>query len=78
MKASDIKQTVILNLEMVNRLNSRGCPACGRKFSLGDPVVMACGHWENGSRYIHENEAVFDSKTSCWFERGFHKARRGQ
>ena len=78
MNAPDPEDRVILNLEMVNRLNARGCPACGRKFSLGDPVVMACGHWEDGSRYIHENEAVYERSSACWFERGFYDARRGR
>ncbi len=62
-------QKRIMDLEMVNRLNSEGCPACGRKFSLGDPVVLACGAWEGGPKYIHENEAVFDKKTSGYVER---------
>jgi len=53
---------IILDLEKVNTLNAEGCPACGRKFSLGEMAVLACGAWEGGPKYIHENEAVFDKK----------------
>lgn len=68
---------LILDLEKVNTLNAEGCPACGRKFSLGDTVVPACGAWDGGARYIHENEAVFDRKTATFVERRCYKAGRG-
>jgi hypothetical protein len=67
----------IADLEMVNRLNARGCPACGHKFNLGDPVVMACGAWEGGPRWIHEHEAVFDPDTKGYIERRCSDAKRG-
>jgi hypothetical protein len=54
----------IIDLEKLNRFNDEGCPACGRKFTLGEPVVLACGAWEGKPKYIHENEAIFDEATS--------------
>ena len=61
-------QKIIIDLEKLNTLNSEGCPACKRKFTLGETVVLACGSWQ-GAKYIHENEAVFDKKTSTYYER---------
>lgn len=70
-------QKIILNLEKVNSLNAEGCPACGKKFVLGDTVVPACGAWEGGAKYIHESEAVFDRKRSSFVERRCYEAQRG-
>ena len=69
------KQKIIMDLEKVNTL-TEGCPACGRKFSLGDMVVLACGAWEGEPKYIHENEAVFDKKTGTYIERRCYEAGR--
>ncbi len=69
-------QKIIMDLEKVNTFNAEGCPACGRKFSLGDMAVLACGAWEGGPKYIHENEAVFDQKTSAYIERRCYQAGR--
>jgi hypothetical protein len=69
-------QKIIMDLEKVNTFNAKGCPACGRKFSLGDMAVLACGAWEGGPKYIHENEAVFDKKTSTYIERRCYEAGR--
>ena len=55
---------------------SEGCPACGRKFNLGEPVVMACGAWEGPPKYIHENEAIFDKKAGSYFERRCYASRK--
>lgn len=76
--SADIPKKFIMNLEQVNRFNAEGCPACGKKFSLGDPVVIACGAWEGGAKVIHENEAVFDSRTSSYIERRCYETRRGR
>jgi hypothetical protein len=57
------KQKFIMNLELLNLHNSEGCPACGNKFFLGDPVVVACGAWQGSAKMIHEYEAVFDHTT---------------
>jgi hypothetical protein len=66
------KPKIIMDLESLNTTNAQGCVACGRKFSLGDTAVLACGAWGSGSRYIHENEAVLDGGTSQYFERGYY------
>jgi len=64
-----MKQKIIMDLEMVNTLNAEGCPACGRKFMLGEMAVAACGNWDGGPKYIHEEEAVRDPKTGLYYER---------
>ena len=69
------KKQFIMDLEHLNRFNSDGCPACGRKFNLGDPVVVACGAWEGGAKVIHENEAVYDQNNQQYVERRCFKAR---
>ena len=66
----------IMDLALLNASNAEGCPACGRKFNLGDPVVLACGSWEGGPRYIHENEAVFDPASGSYMERGCYESGR--
>ncbi|MFZ7127987.1 MAG: hypothetical protein ACOWWM_17655 [Desulfobacterales bacterium] len=76
MRKSNRLQT-IADREMVNRLNAEGCPACGKKFNLGDPVVMACGAWEGPPRWIHEHEAVFDPSSNSYVERRCFETRRG-
>ena len=68
---------MMLNLGKLNELNEEGCAACGRKFQLGETVVLSCGAWEGPQKYIHENEAVFDSKTSTYVERRCYEASRG-
>ncbi len=65
----------IVDREMVNTL-SEGCPACGRKFTMGETVVMACGDWEGGPKFIHENEAVYNPEKNCYFERKFYEAEK--
>ena len=72
---NNTKGKFIMDLELLNRYNSEGCPACGKKFSLGDPVVVACGAWEGGAKVIHEYEAVFDHTTQQFVERRCHSAR---
>ena len=66
----------IMDLEKLNSSNDEGCPACGRKFTLGDPVVLACGAWEGEPKYIHENEAIFDEATATYFERRCYESRK--
>lgn len=68
------KPKIMMDLEALNTTNAQGCLACGRKFSLGDTAVLACGAWDSGPQYIHENEAVKDTKTSQYFERGYYKS----
>ena len=50
-------------------MHFKPCPACGRPFTLGDPVVLACGAWEGPPRLVHENEAVYDEKTTTYIDR---------
>ena len=66
----------LMDLETLNTSNALGCPACGRKFNLGDPVVLACGDWPGGPSYVHENEAVFDPVSGTYVERSCHEAGR--
>jgi len=67
----------IIDLALLNQINAEGCPACGHKFNLGDPVVKACGAWEGGPRLIHEHEAVFDATSASYVEKRCYAARRG-
>ncbi len=72
------KQKIIMDLEKVNTLNAEGCPACGRKFVLGEMVVLACGNWDGGPKYIHEEDAVWDLKTGVYYERRCFMERRSR
>jgi hypothetical protein len=69
-------QTFIVDLEKLNTLNSEGCVSCGRKFTLGEIVVKACGAWEGGPKLIHESEAVWDPLTSTFIERRCYESRK--
>jgi len=70
------KAKILIDLEKLNTLNPDGCPACGKTFELGEPVILACGKWE-GERYIHEDEAIFDKKTSSYYEKRYYKETFG-
>lgn len=71
-------QTFIIDLEKLNTLNAEGCAACGRKFTLGETVVKACGAWEGPPKFIHENEAIWDENRSGFIERRcFESAKQG-
>ena len=71
------KKKIVLDLQMVNDLNAEGCPACGRKFCLGETVVLACGAWDGGAKLIHDNEAVFDSASGGYVERRCYESQKG-
>ena len=71
------KEKFIIDLAKLNEYNAEGCPACGRKFNLGEMVVMACGAWEGGPRLVHENEAVWDTQSSSYIERRCFDAQKG-
>ena len=78
MAASNKKgQTFLIDLEKLNTLNAEGCAACGRKFTLGETVVRACGAWEGPPKFIHESEAVWDTATSGFIERRCYESRTG-
>jgi hypothetical protein len=67
---------VLIDLEKQNRLNAEGCLACGKKFSLGEEVVLARGKWQ-GYKYVHKNEAVFDKHANKHYERGYYRIKKG-
>jgi hypothetical protein len=71
-------QTFIIDLERLNSLNAEGCAACGRKFTLGETVVKACGAWEGPPKFIHESEAVWDEHTASFIERRCYESSKGQ
>jgi len=68
------KGRILIDLEKLNTFGSRSCPVCGKAFELGEAVVPACGAWE-GDRYIHENEAVYDTDKGAYYERRFYKEK---
>lgn len=70
------RQTFIIDLEKLNRLNAEGCAACGRKFTLGETVVRACGAWEGPPKLIHQNEAVWDANSAAYFEKRCYDSRK--
>ena len=70
------RQSFMIDLEKLNTLNSEGCISCGRNFTLGDTVVMACGAWDGPPRIIHEREAVWDVNTSSFIERRCYQSQR--
>jgi len=67
-----------MDLEKLMECNAEGCPACGKKFTLGDPVVYACGAWEGPPKWIHENEAVLDKASGTYVERKCYQDSRGR
>ena len=54
------------------------CAACGKPFTLGNPVVLACGAWEGPPKLIHEDETVFDPRIPGYVERKCHEASKGR
>jgi hypothetical protein len=68
---------IIIDLEKLNTVNDEGCAACGRKFTLGETAVMACGAWGDGLKLIHENEAVYDGRSGNYVERKCFESRKG-
>jgi hypothetical protein len=76
MNNDTLEQKTLIGLELLNTLNAEGCPACGRKITLGETAIAACGTWQGGLKYIHEAEAIYDKASTCYFERGYYKSRR--
>ena len=60
---------LMIDLEKLNTMNAEGCPGCGGKFTLGETAVLAHGSWMGGPKYIHEQEAVFDSNKCIYIQR---------
>ena len=67
---------MVMDLEKMGKLNAEGCPACGRKFEMGETVVAACGAWEGGPKYIHETEAVWNDENKQYVEKKCYQADR--
>jgi hypothetical protein len=65
-KDSELDWKIVIDRAMLMTL--KACPVCGRKFHLGEPVVLADGSWQGPPRWIHEDEAVFDRKTNRYVE----------
>ena len=75
----DHEKPHLVDLNILNTHNDKGCEACNRKFNLGDTVVMACGAWDDGrARLIHEREAIFDPATRSWYERKFYRSLKNK
>ena len=72
------KHKFMIDLQKLNELNAEGCPACGKKFTLGETAVVACGAWEGGTKAIHENEAIWDDQQGAYVERRCYNSRRGK
>ena len=70
------KQKVLVDREKLNGPLSGGCAACGKKFSLGEFAVLACGAWDGAPRFIHEREAVFDGNTAQYYEQKCYNSLR--
>ncbi|MEH0021840.1 MAG: hypothetical protein V6Z89_19455 [Desulfobacter sp.] len=71
----DSEKPHVVDLNILNTHNHKGCEACNQKFTLGETVVMACGDWPDGcARLIHEQDAVFDPATRVWYERGYYRS----
>lgn len=68
--------TTIVDLEKLNTLNSEGCASCGRKFELGESIVLACGAWDGPPKYVHEKEAVYDAETAGFVERRCFESKK--
>jgi hypothetical protein len=69
------KSTHLVDLDILNTHNEKGCEVWNQKFSLGDSVVMACGPWPDECiKLIHEQEAVFDDNTRTWYERSYYRS----
>ena len=65
--------TYIVDLEILNTFNARGCASCHAKFCLGETVVMAVGDWEgDNAQLIHETHAVFDKETSTYYDKSYY------
>ena len=76
MSKNQKRSTVIIDLATLNEVNAEGCPACNRKFVLGETAVVACGNWQGGPKLVHENEAIYDTDTAMFVERQCYLAGR--
>ena len=56
-RSKDKVRTIMDRAKMMEH-NAEGCPACGRKFTLGDPVVYAGVHAELRD-HLHRSGVAF-------------------
>jgi len=72
-RSSEYPQKMILDVKTLSELNSQGYAG---QFSLGETVVLACGPWQGGPRYINEREAIYDRASRTYIERKCYAARK--
>lgn len=72
-KQNNNPNKVFLDLEKLNELNALGYAG---KFTLGETVVLACGPWDEGPRFISEKEAVYDRDSNTYWEKNCFNARK--
>jgi len=72
-KQNNNPNKVFLDLEKLNELNALGYAG---KFTLGETVVLACGPWDEGPRFIPEKEAVYDRASNTYWEKNCFNARK--
>ena len=68
MKNKDIQNRLKTIIDREKLMTLKQCAACGKPFTLGSPVVLACGAWEGPPKLIHENEAVYDPASAGYVE----------
>ena len=72
-KQNNNPNKIFLDLEKLNELNALGYAG---KFTLGETVVLACGPWDEGPRFIPEKEAVYDRTSNTYWEKNCFNARK--
>ena len=72
-KQNNNPNKIFLDLEKLNELNALGYAG---KFTLGETVVLACGPWDEGPRFIPEKEAVYDRASNTYWEKNCFNARK--
>jgi hypothetical protein len=78
MMGKDIQKQFKTIIDREKLMTVKQCAACGKPFTLGNPVVLACGAWEGPPKLMHENEAVFDYNIPGYVERRCHEASKGR
>ena len=72
-KQNNNPNKIFLDLEKLNELNALGYAG---KFTLGETVVLACGPWDEGPRFIPEKEAVYDRASNTYWGKNCFNARK--
>lgn len=72
-KQNNNPNKIFLDLEKLNELNAMGYAG---KFTLGETVVLACGPWDEGPRFISENAAIYDRESNTYWEKNCYNARK--